>query len=150
MMHRILAIGIVGLALWMASEICRGQTVTTRMDWVSLSPVVVTSKVPARVRFDQFVDPLVTNTPAAPMLPGGMAAPEALRRRAAAQGRIESLNASPHSNVGIFAGDLRHTDRLIDPKFYPEWQMLRWEALAGRTAPKTRATPSVTVTNAGR
>lgn len=97
-------------------------------------------------RLPQFVDPLVTNTPWQVFLPSGMAAPEALRRKAAAQGRVESLGASPHSNVGILAGDIRRAERLIDPKYYPEWAMRRWEALASRLFPSNS---SVTVTNGG-
>lgn len=146
MTHRILAMGIIAAALWFATAICRGQTVTTNgFDWVTLSPTTATTRPTARITFDKFVDPLVTNTPAATYLPSGMAAPEALRRRAAAQGKIESLNASPHSNVGILSGDLKHADRLIAPLHYPEWAMRRWEVLAERIF---RTSSAQTPTNA--
>lgn len=97
-------------------------------------------------RFPKFVDPLVTNTPWQVFLPSGMAAPEALRRKAAARGRIDSLNATPHSSAGILAGDIRQAERLIDPLHYPEWAMRQWEALASRLFPSNS---SVTVTNGG-
>lgn len=145
MMRLILGVGIVSAALSLATAICRGQTITTNgFDWVTLAPTTVTARPSVRIVFDKFVDPLVTNTPAATFLPSGMTAPDALRRRAAAQGRVESINASPHSNVGILSGDLRHADRLIDPKHYPDWAMRRWEALAARLFPSNSA---VTVTN---
>lgn len=144
MMRLILGVGIVSAALSLATAICRGQTITTNgFDWVTLAPTTVTARPPARIVFDKFVDPLVTNTPAASYLPSGMAAPEALRRRAAAQGKIEALGASPHSNVGILSGDLKYADRLIDPEHYPEWQMRRWETLASRIFRPTDG-PSVT------
>lgn len=116
----VIAIAIVGAAC-----ACRGQETNA-------------ARAP-RLSLPQFVDTMVTSTPWQVFLPSGMAAPEALQRRAVAQGKVESLNASPHSNVGILAGDLRHTERIIDPKYYPEWAMRRWEALRDRLFPTNSA-----------
>lgn len=114
------AIVLLAAALWFMSVKCQGET--------NGAP----SAPRARLPLPQFVDPLVTNTPWQAILPSGMAAPEALRRRAKAQGKIDALNATPHSNIGMLAADIGHGERLIDPKYYPEWAMRRWEALAAR------------------
>ncbi len=135
MTHRALGIVIMAATPW-SVDVCRCQTVTTNgFDWVTLSPTTVTARPPVRIAFDKFVDPLITNTPAQTLLPSGMTTAEALQRRAEAQGRVEALNASAHSNVGILSGDIRQAERVIDPKYYPEWAMRRWEALRDRLFP---------------
>lgn len=138
--HRF-AIIVAALIPWAAAPPSRAQGTNATAAVAYPSPRKV-------VRFPRYVDPLATNAPAASMLPLAMAPAEVLRRRAAAVGKIERLNPSGHSNIGILRGDIQGAERAIDPAVWPEWSMLRWEALAARLTPKAR--PSVTVTNTGK
>ncbi len=69
--------------------------------------------------------------------------PAAISNLAVTVGIVDGIEAMPHSNAGILKGDIKSTERLIDPLVRSEWIIEAYRKLARRLSQK----PSVTITN---
>ena len=92
---------------------------------------------PARPRISKFHDPLILSDPVRRerIDPVFASSPAAISNIAQTVGVVDSWAVTPHSNLGIRRGDLRATNRLIDPAIRPEWEIERYRRLADMRKP---------------